>query len=60
MNSSHDPQEGPLKLSDVCRLLNVHPSTVYRMVREARLRAYRLGTQLRFRREDVNALLERV
>jgi len=38
--------------------LKLHPATIDRHVAAGRLRALRIGTQVRFRPEDVNAFLE--
>ena len=48
-----------LTVNEVANLLLVHTSTIHLMVRKGRLRAYRIGERLRFRREDINALLRR-
>ncbi len=48
-----------LTVNEAANLLLVHPSTIHHMVREGRLKAYPIGKRLRFKREDVQALLKR-
>ena len=56
------PANGQRKLltpTEVASFLQVKLPRVYELVRGRRLRAYRIGRQLRFRIEDLEALLER-
>ncbi len=56
------PANGQRKLLtplEVASFLQVKLPRVYELVRARRLRAYRIGRQLRFRIEDLEALLER-
>ena len=50
---------GLLRLSQVAARLQVKPRRVYDLVKSGRLRAVRVGQQLRFRLRDVDAFLER-
>ena len=38
-----------LTLKDVCELLQVHQSTVYKLVKEGKIPAFRIGSDWRFR-----------
>lgn len=38
---------------------SVHPNTIRNLVYSGQLRAVRIGRRVRFRREDINAYLER-
>jgi excisionase family DNA binding protein len=44
---------------EVLRYLRVTPRTVYRLIREGDLPAVRMGGRWRFRRDDIEAWLER-
>ncbi|MBN1461695.1 MAG: helix-turn-helix domain-containing protein [Armatimonadetes bacterium] len=46
-----------LKVRDVCKLLGVGQSTVYRAVETGRLPAVRIGTAIRFRPEALEQFL---
>jgi excisionase family DNA binding protein len=46
-----------LTVEEVAERLPVVPITVYRMVKQGRLKVYHVGKQQRFKREDVYALL---
>ena len=46
-------------VKEVANLLQVQAVTIRRMVRDGRLKPYSIGERLRFRREDVHALLGR-
>ena len=50
-------EEGLLTVKEVAEWLRVTPITVHRMVKQGRLKVYHIGKQLRFRREDIDALL---
>ena len=41
-----------LTVKEVCELLQVHPSTLYKLVRQGSIPSFRVGTEWRFR-EDV-------
>ncbi len=55
-----DSDQAMLTVSEVARLLNVHPNSVRRWANEGLLRAYRVGRRgdRRFRPEDVAKFLE--
>jgi excisionase family DNA binding protein len=42
-----------LTLKEICELLRVHPSTVYKMIRQGKVPSFRIGTDWRFRTELV-------
>ena len=46
-----------LTVKEVAEWLRVTPITVYRMVKQGRLKVHHVGKQLRFRREDIYAFL---
>jgi excisionase family DNA binding protein len=48
-----------LTTEEVLSYLNVTPRTIYRLIRSGELPALRIGRQWRFRRDDLDAWLER-
>ncbi len=50
-------EEELLTVKEVAEWLRVTPRTIYKMVKQGRLKAYHVDEQLRFNREDVYALL---
>ena len=40
-----------LTVKGICDLLQVHQSTVYKLVRQGRIPSFRIGTDWRFRRD---------
>jgi excisionase family DNA binding protein len=42
-----------LTLREVCQLLRVHPSTVYRLIKTGKLPAFKIGRDFRFNRESI-------
>ena len=50
-------EEGLLTVKEVGEWLRLTPKTIYKMVKQGRLKVYHVGKQLRFRREDVFAFL---
>ena len=42
-----------LTITEVAKRLGMHPVSVYRMVKEARLPAFRIGRLLRFDRDQI-------
>ena len=46
-----------LTVDGIAKRLNVHPNTVYRLVRTGDLRAYRIGRSLRVNRDDLLAYI---
>ncbi len=49
-----------MNIHEVARYLGVSPRTVYRLVSRGELKAYKVGSLWRFRREEVDAMLERM
>lgn len=47
-----------LNLTDVADLLSVSNQTVYNMIKDGRLKAYKIGREWRFIRKDIEGLLE--
>jgi excisionase family DNA binding protein len=47
-----DDQE-VLTVKEVCELLRVHPSTVYKLVRQGKLPSFRVGSEWRFRKDSI-------
>ncbi len=47
-----DDQE-VLTVKEVCELLRVHPSTVYKLVRQGKLPSFRVGNEWRFRKDAI-------
>jgi excisionase family DNA binding protein len=41
-------------INEVAAYLKVHPTTVYRLLRSKQLPAFRVGTDFRFRRADID------
>ncbi len=52
------PEERLLTVSEVADLLRINKSTVYRMAKQGRLPATRVGRQWRFRKSVLDRLLE--
>lgn len=46
-----------LETKDVAKLFKVHNRTVTRMVEQGKLKAFRVGDLLRFRRSDIDAFI---
>ena len=42
-----------LTVKEVCYLLRVHPSTLYKMVRQGSIPSFRVGLDWRFRRDEI-------
>jgi excisionase family DNA binding protein len=42
-----------LTIKEICDVLQVHPSTVYRLVRQRKIPSFRIGTDWRFRRDVI-------
>jgi excisionase family DNA binding protein len=49
-----------LSLAEVADMLGVHPRTIRRRIKEGAIPGYKVGQQIRIRRDDVGLLLERV
>ena len=46
-----------LTMKEICDLLKVHPSTVYKLVKQGEIPAFRIGSEWRFRRDTMLRLL---
>jgi excisionase family DNA binding protein len=42
-----------LTVKEICDLLQVHPSTVYKLVRQGKIPSFRIGSDWRFRRDVI-------
>jgi excisionase family DNA binding protein len=42
-----------LTVKEICDLLQVHPSTVYKLVRQRKIPSFRIGSDWRFRRDVI-------
>ena len=49
-----------MTVHELAEILRVHQSTVYRLCRQKQLPAFRIGSEWRFRSQDVLALLEAI
>jgi excisionase family DNA binding protein len=47
-----------LTVKEVCEILHVHPSTLYKLTRQGKIPSFKIGTDWRFR-TDQNATVER-
>lgn len=47
-----------LDIEEVMQRLGVSDSTIRRLVRDGKLRAYRIGRRLKFKQEDVDRFVE--
>jgi excisionase family DNA binding protein len=55
-----DSSDTPLLTSrEVMQYLNVSRTTLWRLTKDGLLPAYRIGSDFRFRKTDINAYLER-
>jgi len=52
-------QEKLLSVLDVVERLNVSRTTLWRLVRDGKIEAHRIGKQLRFERDEVEAFIKR-
>ena len=49
------PKSPPvLTVKELSNYLNVHPSTIYRLLKQGQLPAFRIGSDWRFNREDID------
>ena len=42
-----------LTVKEVCKILRVHPTTVYKLTRQGRIPSFRVGTEWRFRADQI-------
>ena len=47
-----------LTVADVADFLRVHPNTVYRLLKTRQLPAFRIGSDWRFSRDDVESWMQ--
>jgi excisionase family DNA binding protein len=43
-----------LTLDEVAKFLHVHPSTIYRLLKDRRIPAFRVGSDWRFKQESID------
>jgi len=48
------PQDNIMNGRELAEYLRVHPSTIYRLLRESTLPAFKVGSDWRFRREAID------
>jgi excisionase family DNA binding protein len=53
--SSVSPEDQIMIVKDVAAYLRVHPATVYRLLRQGKLPAFRVGADWRFRQDQIAA-----
>jgi excisionase family DNA binding protein len=46
-----------LTMKEICDLLKIHPSTIYKLVKQGEIPAFRIGSEWRFRRDTILRLL---
>ncbi len=51
-------QNAVMTVGEVSKFLRVHPSTIYRLLKRGRLPAFRVGSDWRFRRSEMEKWLE--
>ncbi len=49
-----------MTLGEVAHYLHVHPSTVYRLLKEKRIPAFKMGSDWRFNQESIERWMERM
>lgn len=49
------PDDRVMTVKEVAEYLRVHQTTIYRLLRQGRLRAFRVGADWRFRQADIVA-----
>ena len=42
-----------LTVKEICELLQLHQATVYKLAKEGRIPAFRIGSDWRFRKEEI-------
>ena len=42
-----------LTIKEVCDLLQVHPTTLYKLIRQGKIPSFRIGADWRFRRDEI-------
>lgn len=59
VNSGKDLSSGFLNVQDIAEYLKVRVSTVYSMVEEKKVPHYRIGRQIRFKKSEIDAWMEK-
>ena len=60
MDNKQDNTIEPLiNVNDGAKLLCLHPQTIRQFVREGRLKAYRIGGNIKFKKSDLMAYIEK-
>jgi excisionase family DNA binding protein len=60
-DETDDPGSGPVKVltvREVAQYLRVHPSTLYKMLQRNNLPAFKVGSDWRFNREEVDRWIQ--
>lgn len=47
-----------LTVKEVCEYLNISKPTVYRLIKEGKLKPIKIGKSTRFEKEDIDKLIE--
>ena len=42
-----------LTIKEICDLLQIHPATVYKLIRKGKIPSFRIGSDWRFRRDRI-------
>jgi excisionase family DNA binding protein len=42
-----------LTIKEVCDLLQIHPTTIYKLIRKGKIPSFRIGSDWRFRRDRI-------
>lgn len=53
----HDARPTIMTVSELAKYLRLHEQTVYKMVKEGRLPAYKVGNRWRFKKETIDVWL---
>jgi len=56
--SAKESERKMLTVADVADFLRVHPNTVYRLLKTRQLPAFRIGSDWRFSRDDVESWMQ--
>ena len=58
-NEKDEPFGEILTVHELARYLRCHPTTIYRMLKQGKLRAFKIGSDWRFRLDDIRHWCER-
>jgi excisionase family DNA binding protein len=42
-----------LTVKEICEILRIHPSTVYKLIRQGKIPGFRIGSEWRFRKDVI-------